>query len=279
MNEENFGNTKGKIAPAATEAERSVLGCFLLEKDSIIKVVDLIKPEDFYHDHHRFIYEVVLELFQLSQPIDLVTVATKLQAKNKLEIIGGPEFLAEIQNEVPTATHVFQYAQLVKHRSTLRSLINAGQEITALGYEEERSIEELLESAEKRVFSISQTFLKDNAKRAGVCTTDTGLQYEILEAGDGNQPNSQQTVKVHYHGSFIDGQVFDSSITRNEPAEFALDQVIPAWTEALQLMPVGSKWQLYCPSDIAYGPREAGPSIGPYETLIFDVELLEIVKQ
>lgn len=161
MDEQNFGNLKKKVAPAATEAERSVLGCFLLEKDSIIKVVDLIKPEDFYHDHHKFIYESVLELFQRSEPIDLVTVATKLQSKDKLELVGGPEFLAEIQNEVPTATHVFQYAQLVKHRSTLRSLISAGQEITALGYEEEQSIEALLESAEKRVFSISQTFLKD----------------------------------------------------------------------------------------------------------------------
>ena len=150
-----------KVTPAALEAERSVLGCILLDKDSIIKIVDLLSADDFYHDHHRFIYEVCMELYQRSEPVDLVTVATKLQAKDKLETIGGPEFLAELQNEVPIAIHIFQYAQLVKHRATLRKLIAAGNHIAGLGYDQEKSVEELLEEAEKRVFSISQTFLKD----------------------------------------------------------------------------------------------------------------------
>lgn len=126
--------------------------------------------------------------------------------------------------------------------------------------------------------TLYQTFLKDNAKRAGVCTTDTGLQYEILEAGDGNQPNSQQTVKVHYHGSFIDGQVFDSSITRNEPAEFALDQVIPAWTEALQLMAVGAKWRIVVPYQLAYGEAGSPPTIPPKAILIFEIHLIDIIS-
>ncbi|MCF7917923.1 replicative DNA helicase [Candidatus Gracilibacteria bacterium] len=150
-----------RLPPTAPEAERSVLGCLLLDKEAILKIADFIDPNDFYHDHHRFIYQAILDLFHRSEPIDLVTVSTKLQSQKHLEIIGGPEYLAELQNEVPVSTHVFQYAQIVKHRATLRKLISAGNEITALGYESERSVEELLDDAEKRVFSISQTFLKN----------------------------------------------------------------------------------------------------------------------
>ena len=150
-----------KLPPAAPEAEKSVLGCLLLDKDAILKIADVLQSEDFYHDHHRFIYESCRDLFARSEPIDLVTVATKLQNSEKLELVGGPEYLAELQNEVPVATHIFQYAQIVKHRSTLRRLIAAGREITALGYDADKNVEELLEEAEKRVFSISQTFLKD----------------------------------------------------------------------------------------------------------------------
>jgi replicative DNA helicase len=166
MNEKNILDTNSLIAnsklpPTAPEAERSVLGCLLIDKNAIVKIADLLNPEDFYHDHHRFIYETIIELFGRSEPIDIVTVATKLQSKKQLEIIGGPEYLAELQNEVPLATHIFQYAQIVKHRATLRKLITVGQEITALGYNEQKTAEELLEAAEKRVFSISQTFIKD----------------------------------------------------------------------------------------------------------------------
>ncbi|MBT3349121.1 replicative DNA helicase [bacterium] len=156
----NF-NVSKKVMPTAPEAERSVIGCLLLDKDAIIKIADLINADDFYHDHHRFVFEAVLELFHHSEPIDLVTVATKLQSHEKLELIGGPEFLAELQNEVPLATHIFQYAQLVKHRATLRKLISAGQEVMALGYDAEKSVEELLEAAEKRIFSISQNFIRN----------------------------------------------------------------------------------------------------------------------
>lgn len=156
-----FPELEKKSTPNSPEAERSVLGCLILDKDSILKIIDLLKPTDFYLDQHRIIYEAVIGLFAKSQPIDLVTVATKLQSLGQLENIGGPEFLAELQNEVPVATHVFQYAQIVKHRSTLRRLIATGQEITALGYDSEKNIEELLEAAEQRVFAISQQFLKD----------------------------------------------------------------------------------------------------------------------
>lgn len=152
---------KKLAVPSAPEAERSVIGCLLLSKDAILQVADILEASDFHHDHHRFVYEAAMDLFHRSQPIDLVTVATKLQSSGHLEVIGGPEFLAEIQNEVPVATHIFQYAQIVKHRATLRKLITTGNEISALGFDSEKSIEELLESAEKRVFSISQKFIRN----------------------------------------------------------------------------------------------------------------------
>lgn len=120
-------------------------------------------------------------------------------------------------------------------------------------------------------------YLEENKKREGVVVLPSGLQYKILKAGDGPKPQAADTVKCHYEGRLINGQVFDSSIRRGEPAEFPVSGVIAGWVEALQLMPVGSKWQLYIPSELAYGAHGAGQSIGPNETLIFDVELLAIV--
>jgi len=122
-----------------------------------------------------------------------------------------------------------------------------------------------------------KTFLEENAKRDDVTVTDSGLQYEVLSAGDGELPTAQSTVRTHYHGTLIDGTVFDSSYDRGQPAEFPVGGVIAGWTEALQMMPVGSKWRLYVPYDLAYGENGAGGQIGPYATLIFDVELLAIV--
>lgn len=120
-------------------------------------------------------------------------------------------------------------------------------------------------------------FLEINSKREGVIKLDSGLQYEVLNEGTGVIPKATDRVKVHYHGTLIDGKVFDSSVNRGEPATFGVTQVISGWVEALQLMPVGSKWKLYIPSDLAYGAQGAGQHIGPHTTLIFEVELLEIV--
>ncbi|WP_297099348.1 FKBP-type peptidyl-prolyl cis-trans isomerase [uncultured Draconibacterium sp.] len=122
-------------------------------------------------------------------------------------------------------------------------------------------------------------FLEENKAREGVTTTESGLQYEVLTEGTGAKPTATDRVRVHYHGTLIDGTVFDSSVDRGEPAVFGVNQVIPGWTEALQLMPVGSKWKVFIPSDLAYGPRGAGADIGPNSALIFEVELLEIVKE
>ncbi|MBR1964201.1 MAG: FKBP-type peptidyl-prolyl cis-trans isomerase [Muribaculaceae bacterium] len=122
-----------------------------------------------------------------------------------------------------------------------------------------------------------EAFLAENGKRAEVVTTNSGLQYEVLVEGNGASPKATDQVTVHYTGKLIDGTVFDSSVDRGQPATFGVTQVIPGWVEALQLMKVGAKWRLYIPSEIAYGPQGAGGVIGPNATLIFDVELLNII--
>lgn len=119
-------------------------------------------------------------------------------------------------------------------------------------------------------------FLRENGKRESVTTLASGLQYEVVNDGTGSKPTIEDNVTTHYHGTLIDGTVFDSSVDRGEPASFPVGGVIKGWTEALQLMSVGSKWKLYVPYDLAYGERGAGPQIGPYSTLIFEVELISI---
>ena len=120
-------------------------------------------------------------------------------------------------------------------------------------------------------------FLANNAKKSEVIELPSGLQYEVLKEGDGDIPTASNQVKCHYQGTLIDGTVFDSSVQRGEPAVFPVNGVIQGWVEALQLMSEGSKWRLYIPSDLAYGSRGAGGAIGPNSTLIFEVELLEIL--
>lgn len=119
-------------------------------------------------------------------------------------------------------------------------------------------------------------FLEENGKRAEVTTLASGLQYEILTEGNGPKPGPTSNVNCHYHGTLISGRVFDSSVQRGRPASFPLNRVISGWTEALQLMPVGSKWRLYLPPNLAYGDQQVGSDIGPNSTLIFEVELLGI---
>jgi len=123
-----------------------------------------------------------------------------------------------------------------------------------------------------------KAFLETNKARTGVVTTASGLQYEVITQGTGPKPKPTDRVSVHYRGTLIDGTEFDSSYTRGQPATFQLDAVIPGWTEALQLMPVGSKYKVFLPSEIAYGERGAGGQIGPNATLIFEIELLSIEK-
>lgn len=130
----------------------------------------------------------------------------------------------------------------------------------------------------EKTIAEGKAFLEENGKRSEVITLKSGLQYEIIKEGNGSVPTANNTVNVHYHGTLIDGTVFDSSVRRGEPATFGVTQVITGWVEALQLMPVGSKWKLYIPSNLAYGAQGAGQHIGPHTTLIFEVELLGIEK-
>jgi len=122
----------------------------------------------------------------------------------------------------------------------------------------------------------AEQFLTTNATRPEVTTTASGLQYEVLEAGSGARPGPRSMVVTHYHGTLVDGTVFDSSMTRGEPATFGVHQVIPAWTEALQMMSVGAKWRIACPPALAYGERGAGGVIGPNMALVFDIHLIDI---
>jgi len=141
-----------------------------------------------------------------------------------------------------------------------------------------KKLQEQEQEAAKELSAEGEAFLLENAKRDEVTVTESGLQYEVLATGDGEKPTAQSTVRTHYHGTFISGDVFDSSVDRGQPAEFPVGGVIPGWTEALQLMTEGSKWRLYVPFNLAYGERGSQGAIPPYSTLIFDVELLAIVS-
>tara|TARA_R100001377_G_C3156169_1_gene98063 strand:+ start:187 stop:798 length:612 start_codon:yes stop_codon:yes gene_type:complete len=139
-----------------------------------------------------------------------------------------------------------------------------------------KKMQELEQAAAKEASAEGEKFLADNAKRDEVTVTESGLQYEVITTGEGEKPSAESTVSVHYHGTFANGDVFDSSVERGQPAEFPVNGVIAGWTEALQLMTEGSKWKLTIPYDLAYGERGSQGAIPPYATLVFDVELLSI---
>ena len=158
-----------------------------------------------------------------------------------------------------------------------------GEKQPAISYEEAKQVinDYFMKLQQERLEINKQAgaeFLEINRHKAGVVELPSGLQYEILKQGTGAKPSASDKVKCHYHGTLINGTVFDSSVQRGEPATFGVSQVIPGWVEALQLMPVGSKWRLFIPSNLAYGAPGAGDVIEPNSTLIFDVELLDIVK-
>jgi FKBP-type peptidyl-prolyl cis-trans isomerase FklB len=139
-----------------------------------------------------------------------------------------------------------------------------------------KKLQEQEQAAAKEASAEGEKFLADNAKRDEVHVTESGLQYEVITTGEGEKPAAESTVSVHYHGTFANGDVFDSSVERGQPAEFPVNGVIAGWTEALQLMTEGSKWKLTIPYDLAYGERGSQGAIPPYATLVFDVELLSI---
>ena len=151
-------------------------------------------------------------------------------------------------------------------------------ELMEAAFQEISTKMQALQAEQAKTLSVEgDKFLAENAKRDEVTVTESGLQYEVITEGDGEKPSQASTVRVHYHGTLIDGTVFDSSYDRGEPAEFPVGGVIAGWTEALQIMSVGSKWRLTVPYGLAYGEQGAGGAIGPYSTLVFDVELIAIV--
>ncbi len=173
------------------------------------------------------------------------------------------------------------------HKLELQSFIKGVEDVLEgrtpdLSYDEAKTIIndfflQLQEEKSDLNKKAGEEFLRINKERPGVVTLPSGLQYQILKEGTGPKPNATDQVNCHYEGTLIDGRVFDSSIKRGEPATFGLNQVISGWTEALQLMSVGSKWKLFLPPNLAYGNRQAGELIEPNSTLIFEVELLKIV--
>jgi replicative DNA helicase len=149
-----------KITPQNLEAEQSLLGALLIDKDAVIRVADLARPEDFYKDSHGIIYTAILDLFGRHEPIDILSLSAKLQETGKLEEVGGRSYLMTLANSVPTASHVAHYANIVQKKATLRRLLTAAGEITALGYNEEEDVDNLLDKAEQKLFSVSQKYLK-----------------------------------------------------------------------------------------------------------------------
>lgn len=151
-----------RVPPHNTEAEQSLLGCLMLDKDAIIKVADLVKPGDFYNDNHNAIYEIILELYEEREPIDVLSLSNKLEEKKQLERIGGSTYLAELVNSVPSASHVTHYAKVIQKKALLRRLIVAASHVVEMGYDEGQDVQKILDTAEQEIFGVSQKYIKQD---------------------------------------------------------------------------------------------------------------------
>lgn len=190
----------------------------------------------------------------------------------------GHNFRASGINEINIQDFADAVASVFYGSKPKMTIDEAKAEIQAYFTELEKKQRAQADELAKQNQAIGEAFLAENGKREGVLTLPSGLQYEVLTRGEGPKPEASDHVEVHYTGKLIDGTVFDSSVDRGMPATFGVTQVIPGWVEALQLMNAGSKWRLYIPSNLAYGPNGApGSPIGPNATLIFDVELLKVI--
>ncbi|HNQ36930.1 MAG: FKBP-type peptidyl-prolyl cis-trans isomerase [Prolixibacteraceae bacterium] len=187
------------------------------------------------------------------------------QNKQSLETVpGGDQINIDLLAEA--------FRQVLKGDSTLFTPAESNEMVSNF-------FQKMGEKVAQENLEAGNAFLEKNKSREGVTTTASGLQYEVITEGTGPKPTAEDMVKVHYHGTLIDGKVFDSSVDRGEPAEFPVGGVIQGWVEALQLMPVGSKWKIYLPASLAYGERGAGGDIEPNSALVFEVELLEILPK
>ena len=174
----------------------------------------------------------------------------------------------------------FPDIDLKNFEAAIKDVLDDNKKPSISGANAQKTIQEYFTKqqakASESVVEEGKKFLAENSKKENVVTLESGLQYEVIKTGEGAKPTLNDQVTTHYHGTLIDGTVFDSSVERGEPASFPVSGVIKGWTEALQLMNVGSKWRLFVPYDLAYGERGAGPKIGPFTTLIFEVELISI---
>ena len=206
-----------------------------------------------------------MELFHTKQQnknMDKLSYAIGLNIANNLKVSGFANLSVE------------DFADAV-------NTVFKGESAKMTDAEAKKVIQDYFEKAEKEKLAKNleegEKFLAENGKREGVVTLPSGLQYEVITEGTGKKPSASDTVSCHYHGTLIDGTVFDSSVMRNQPAEFPVSGVIKGWVEALQLMSEGAKWKLFIPANLAYGERGAGQSIEPNSTLIFEVELLKVL--
>lgn len=211
--------------------------------------------------------------------IENINKAMKVSARNPQLVMMGKQIGSAIREQEPTGLLGLENV------ATNFELIKQGFVNGMYDYDtqfDSRTAGEYIENTMTQIkygeaIAAGKKFLEENKLKEGVITTESGLQYEVIKMGKGAKPTATDKVKVHYHGTLTDGTVFDSSVDRGEPITFALNQVIPGWTEGVQLMPVGSKFRFYVPQELGYGARQAG-SIPPYSTLIFEVELLGIEK-
>ncbi len=211
---------------------------------------------------------LVISIFQTSASAQNIT--TKMDSVSySLGVLMAQNLKQQGFNEVDAASLAKGFEDVLKGNSLQINTDQANQIVST--YMQEKQAQQY-----EGVIAAGKKFLDENGKRPGVTTLPSGLQYEVLKAGDGAKPTAEDQVTVHYEGKLIDGTIFDSSVQRGQPATFGVTQVIQGWVEALQLMPIGSKWKLFIPYNLAYGDRGAGPKIGPYSTLIFEVELLKI---
>jgi replicative DNA helicase len=185
----NLSNENGmampKLPPQSVEAEQSVLGSVLLDKDAIIKIADLISPDDFYRDDHKNIYMAMLSLFEKRMPIDVVTISDELENKGQFEAVGGATYLTTLVNSVPTASHITHYAEIVQQKATLRRLLSAANRITSLGYDEDGDMSSVLDQAEQSLFAVSQKYLKQNFIPIREILSDTFERIDELHKNKG----------------------------------------------------------------------------------------------
>jgi len=250
------------LALLAMTAALTLISCKPLDKDSGKPLDEDAKTTEsplakLSDDKQKVAYLIGLQIGESIQPI-----------KDEIEF---QTLIRSIRESMEGNAPEIDYAEAMAVMQGLNERMQAKQEAAA---EEQKANNE--EMAQKNLEE-GRAFLEENANKPGITTTASGLQYEVIKQGEGKKPGASDLVHVHYEGTLLNGEVFDSSYARNEPVQFPVNGVISGWTEALQLMPEGSKYRLWIPADIAYGETGNGP-IGPNATLAFEVELLEVVK-